>query len=398
MPRRLFTFAGLLFSTALLAGSAMPTLSAKSPDAAAPLDAPAGPVFRVATVDELYLAVDRLQSGTTIVLEQGTYYLHRPIVIPEGLTQVALRGATGQWDDVVLQGNGMNDDSVQHGIMIGKSDRVLIADITIRDVYNHGVTIDFAASRPHVYHCRMLDTGEQFVKSNFNDAVGGADGGIVEYCLIEYSDWGPDDGYTQGVDVHGGTGWIIRHNLFRNIRTPPGAENTAVPSVLVWNGSADTLCEGNTFVDCDRAIALGLVQRKGYADHTGGIVRNNFITSRPDAVPNQDCGIHVHSAGAIVVHNTVLQNGGYPNAIEVRWPGASSIVHNNLTDGKITDRDGANMDLKGNAVIGDLTFRGPKTGDLHRAGDIRAVPFHEKCLTDWDGQKRSSWTAPGADK
>ena len=73
-------------------------------------------------------------------------------------------------------------------------------------------------------------------------------------------------------------------------------------------------------------------------------------------------------------------------------------VHNNLTDGRIADRDGAKMDLKGNASIGDLSFRDPEAGDLHRASEIRAVPWHKQCLTDWDEQERSSWTAPGADK
>ena len=36
------------------------------------------------------------------------------------------------------------------------------------------------------------------------------------------------------------------------------------------------ILDGNTFVDCQREISLGLIERTPN-DHTGGIVRNNFI-------------------------------------------------------------------------------------------------------------------------
>ena len=44
----------------------------------------------------------------------------------------------------------------------------------------------------------------------------------------------------------------------------------------MWNGSSGTLAEGNTFVNCQREIAFGLIERTP-DDHTGGIIRSNFI-------------------------------------------------------------------------------------------------------------------------
>ena len=61
--------------------------------------------------------------------------------------------------------------------------------------------------------------------------------------MIEYTTTAKDN-YTNGVDVHTGANWIIRHNLFRNI-VAPGTQ-LAGPAVLMWNGSRNSVVEGNT--------------------------------------------------------------------------------------------------------------------------------------------------------
>ena len=120
---------------------------------------------------------------------------------------------------------------------------------------------------------RLVNAGQQFVTSNPDGTGGGVDNGVVEYSVIEYVTTSRDY-YTNGVDVHTGDNWIIRHNLFRNIRAPMG--ELAGPAILMWNGSTNTIVDGNTFIDCQRDIAMGLIERTPN-DHTGGIVRNNFI-------------------------------------------------------------------------------------------------------------------------
>ena len=123
---------------------------------------------------------------------------------------------------------------------------------------------------------------------------------------------------------------------------------------IVWNGARDTICEANTFLNCDRAIALGLVQRARYLDHKGGIVRNNFIYATKREVPHLDSGITIQSPGAKVLHNTILHDGGYPDAIETRWPTTTNVeVINNLTDGKVTARDGASMKIANNPTASE---------------------------------------------
>ncbi len=170
--------------------------------------------------------------------------------------------------------SGPSDGGVPFGIWVGGNVRgVTIANLTIRDVYNHPIMLNAGAQSPLIHNVRLVNAGQQFIKANPDGAGGGVDNGIVEYSVIEYETTSRDD-YTNGVDVHTGDNWIIRHNLFRNMRAPQG--QLAGPAILMWNASTNTLVDGNTFINCQREIALGLIERTPN-DHTGGIVRNNFI-------------------------------------------------------------------------------------------------------------------------
>src|SRR5262245_50409846 len=67
------------------------------------LPPPSGPVVNVSTEPQLQQAVRTLQSGATIMLAPGTYNLTSTLWLGNR-SNIALRGATGNRDDVVLQG------------------------------------------------------------------------------------------------------------------------------------------------------------------------------------------------------------------------------------------------------------------------------------------------------
>src|SRR5882672_9613753 len=69
--------------------------------------------------------------------------------------------------------------------------------------------------------------------------------------------------------------WIIRNNLFRNIRAAPG-QGLAGPAILVWKGAVNTLSENNLFLNCQRGIAYGFDATR-LDDNIGGIIRNNMF-------------------------------------------------------------------------------------------------------------------------
>lgn len=365
------------------------------------LPAPIGTVVNVSTVSALQSAVWNAEPNTTIVVAPGTYQLANTLHL-ENVSNVSIRGATGNRDDVVLVGRGMtNADyrNVPHGILLTNAQDVLIADLTIRDVWYHSVALNAGTERPVLHNLRLLDAGEQFVKASVDNVGGGVDGGIVQYSLIEYTTNAPTY-YTNGVDVHTGIGWSIRDNVFRNIRGPAG--QLAGPAVLVWNGSRDTVTSGNLFLNVERAIHYGLLGDRPN-DHVGGSIHNNFIY-RSSSQPG-DVGIGVfNSPDTDVLHNTIVLSGTYPNAIEYRFSGTTGVViANNLSDAAIARRDSAQGTISNNiTTAGPEWFVDAAAGDLHLAATSPAIDaaLASATLFDFDGQSRPSGGAAdvGADE
>lgn len=355
-----------------------------------------GLVINVASQAALQAAVENLQSNTTILIAPGTYQLSSMLHVHD-VNNVSIRGASGNRDDVVLVGRGMTNSNfgdVPSAILVRNAENVLIADLTIRDVWYHCISLNAGAERPLLHNLHLVDAGEQFVKSNPDDNGGGVDGGIVEYSLIEYTTNAPTD-YTNGIDIHTGDGWTIRDNVFRNIRAPAG--QLAGPAVLAWNGSRNTVTAGNLFLNVQRAIHYGLLNGDT-ADHSGGSIHNNFIyrSSSQDG----DLGIGVfNSPNTDVLHNTVILSGTYTNAIEYRFAGSSGlIIANNLTDGAIVGRDGAAASVSSNMTSAQPDwFVDAAAGDLHLAATAPAIDaaLSAGTLFDYDGQSRPS--GPTAD-
>jgi hypothetical protein len=367
-----------------------------------PLPPPAGTVVNVSTVTQLQNAVAGIASNTTIVIAPGTYNLTGTLYINGTFANVGIRGATGNRNDVVIVGKGMSaagDGGVPFGIWVGGNVQgVTIAHLTIRDVYYHPIMLNAGAESPLIHNVRLVNAGQQFIKASPDGAGGGVDNGVVEYSVIEYDTTAKDD-YTNGVDVHTGANWIVRHNLFRNIRAPQGA--LAGPAILMWNASTNTTVDGNTFIDCQREIALGLVERTPN-DHTGGVIRNNFIARTIAG----DSAIYVaDSPGTQVLHNSIFIAGTYANPIEYRFPHTTGVVIvNNILDGTIAARDGATGSVSGNYAAATAgLFVNAAAGDLHlrstAAVVLNKVTAPVAAGVDWDGQPRPAGTADiGADE
>jgi hypothetical protein len=172
----------------------------------------------------------------------------------------------------------------------------------------------------------------------------------------------------------------------------------------MWRGAADTVTDGNTFMNCQRAIAYGLDPTSPF-DHSGGVVRNNFIY-RSASQPG-DAGIIIFaSPGTIVAHNTILLSGTYSAAIEYRFAQTTGAqIVNNLVDAAILRRDGATATLAGNSTQATPSmFVDPPSGNLHlqptaTAAIDRGVSV-PAVTSDWDGEPRSQGAAAdiGADE
>lgn len=372
---------------------------------APPLPAPSGNIINVATESQLQFAIDNLHSGDTIVLASGHYKLTKTLSISEN--NITVRGATDNCDDVVISGLGMenkNYGKVRNGIWTDAAN-LKIFNLTIRDIYFHLVQFDPKADSPHLYNLKLYNSGEQFIKASSGGFGVGVDYGVVEYTIMEYTegvpntDHGGGTGYTNGVDVHGGKNWVIRNNVFKNFHTPDNADHLWNPAILMWNGATGTVSEGNIFINVDRAIAYGLVDRD--KDHSGGVIRNNMIYYSPGLYGllrkfGSDGAIIIwDSPGTHTYHNTVLTNGNLNKSIEYRFGDTrGGTVKNNLVDAPISTRSGATFLAEGNMLTAAMSmFVDPEVGNLHLKKSvlptINQVDTVIDALVDIDGQSRS---------
>jgi hypothetical protein len=374
---------------------------------APPLPKPTGPVVRVTNTAELERAVAKLQSGQTVLIAPGTYKPRRDLSVGmanrggKPLRGIAIRGETGTRGDVIIRGPGKENrkGTPRNGFQLYNVHGALLADLSVGDYFHHPIKCNGrdGCRGVRMYNLRLFDAGEQFVKgSTVRNCV-------VEHCLIEYTAIGPiaNDGYTQGVDFHAARNTVVRDCIFRNMHVKPGLRHQYGPAVLMWSGSRDTLVERNVFLDCDRGVAFGLTPTRG---HVGGMIRNNFFyTSK--RITNADCPIIVwNSPGTRVLHNTILTNGTYRNAIEYRFRQTKGVViANNVTDAPITARSGARAAVYGNytnatpdlfvdAAGCDLHLKEHAAAIVGKAADLKTPLDVSDCADDFDGHPRPTET------
>lgn len=343
----------------------------------------------------------RLPQATTIFLADGTYDLSGGqgfwIDVP-GLT---IRGTSGNRDAVTIRGSGMTGGTT-HVFWIAADD-VTLADMTIGWVKHHPIQVfgEQDVDRVRVRNLRIADGGQQLLKVSTDFKTAMSDDGIIECSLFEYTaDIGPS-WYIGGVDAHRSVDWIVRDNVFRNIRSPETADdgrgNWAEHAVHFWSDSKDTIVERNTIVNSDRGIGFGLGDR----GHTGGIIRNNMIAH--DASYG-DVGIGLENAAdARVLHNTIFFSNSYPNAIEYRFGGTRATITNNLTNKHIAARDGGTATLTTNVTNAVAAwFSDAASGNLRLARDVAGVTESGTALpdapTDVDRAPRGAPPDIGADE
>ena len=387
----------------------------------APLPAPAGPVVQVTPADDLESVLEGLTTGETAELAAGTYVLSAANYISLRTDGITIRGATGQAEDVVIDGGF----EAPFGLSINASD-VVVSDLTIRNIYYHPVHITPSDGRTitgvRLYRVRVIDGAEQAIKIN----TGGkgtlfADDGEVACSHLELTDAGRaqvrNNCYTGGIDMHQGRGWVFRDNHVEGFWCDSGLSEHGIH---IWRGTRDTLIERNVLVDNARGIGLGLGNDstgRAWADAPCGalvaqdydaVVQNNMVVAtdpRLDASASGfDVGIGLESAcGADVRHNSVYSSYAPFSSIEYRFDPTTATIANNLMSHQLRDRGAGPMTLAGNVEnVGADAFVDPASGDLHLAGpgtlaDGAGDPAH-RTVDDIDGEQRGSPPDVGADE
>jgi len=380
-----------------------------------------------ADTQDLTNIVASASQGDTIRFASGTYDLngvHLWISTPG----VTLRSASGNRDDVILDGN----DQTTEIVTIAASD-VTVADLTIRKAHTHPihvVTDNADTLDTLIYNVHIVDPREQAIKVNPNQAGTYVDDGVVACSHIELTDAGrpnvqPNPGgcYTGGFDGHQARGWVIRDNVIEGFWCDTGLSEHAVHC---WRGCRDTVVERNRLINNARGVGFGLATSgnartygdnpcpeagSDYVGHYDGIVRNNFIFANdPDLLSSGsgfDCGICFWSAcGAQAVHNTIMSTGDSFSSVEWRFGTSVGVeILNNIASHSLRERDGASGSQEGNLLDAPLSlFVDGANGDLHldpgasSAIDSGASIPAGLCDDDIDGDARAGTPDIGADE
>ncbi len=109
-----------------------------------PLGPSTGIVITVDNVSELDAALSQASTSNgnlTIELNPGTYTLTSNLLfISPNMSNLTIRGVTGNRDDVIIKGQGWDDNSVTHIFNVA-ADHFTVADITIGEVYYHPIQV-----------------------------------------------------------------------------------------------------------------------------------------------------------------------------------------------------------------------------------------------------------------
>ena len=345
-----------------------------------------GQVRRAKTVSDLkdaLIAANGAQVATTLLLEDGTYILDVPALEIQ-CPGLIIRSASGSRDGVIIRGPDEGPNAAVFNVFLVSANDVVIADITLGYCRHHGIQVrgepPYHIAGLRVHNCRILNCNEQFIKgsSSESDPLGATDG-CIEQCQFEFTRGWAYQAYTGGIDIHKGVNWVVRDNVFRNLRVPEGQGGIAEHAIHFWKRCStrpqNLTVERNWIVNCDRGIGFGLSNADGGFQGGSSIIRNNMIFNDGSG-PHTDVGIGLEYASGVHVDNNTVVVQKYWAPVEYRFAGSSNLVfRNNLVNGRIQRRDDAPLAAQSHNLehVEPGWFRDFAKGDLRLRPNAKAA-------------------------
>ena len=376
------------------------------------LAAPKGQVIKVASAGELFDAAGKVRPGGTISVAAGHYRLSRRLGIKTD--RVTLRGATGNRNDVILDGGGIGEL-----VAFTACSDVTVADLTIQNVKWNGFKIDSetGVQRLRIYNCAIHNVWQRGVKGVIvpekdREKLQPRDC-RVEYCLFyndrakKFSDDEADKpngfggNYVGAIDVMYARGWTISDNVFVGIQ---GRTREGRGAIFLWHEIEDCAVERNIIIDCDKGVSLGnsyMPKNRGVTLHARRcIVRNNFITRAPEAGV-----LAAHTADCKILNNTIHEPRSRMRRL-VRILGVCDglVVAGNILSGPPPRNESGGKVTIENNLVKDITgaFKDPAGGNLHLKGPLAEVvdqaQKRPEVTDDIDRGKRGQKPDLGADE
>lgn len=374
-------------------------------------------IVNVSTYTALRDACVNALPGDTIIVAAGVYTITGAtrIMINGRPGPVLVKGATGNPADVIVEGQGQDNQNVQMVFNLDNAPQWTFRDLTVRNSYYHGFKFDHASTDCALINVVMRDHGESGVKGTSDPTAGTyPDRLLIDSCDIGFTQSsGGTRSVVEGVDGVGVNDWIIRNSRFVNVQK---GGNPAY-AIFTKGNSSNTIIEGNRFENCFIGASFGgggtgaayFRDNDQSYEHRNGIIRNNIIMRCTDA------GIYINKGVNCRIYNNTLFECEL--TIQLRFQQSTGDVRNNLVlraasnpnEPVLRLRDGATLlgsSANLAAVAGDFQ---QATGtyaqlDLHLRGSSQAVDagsaLPQDVPTDFEGQTRpvgTGWDV-GADE
>jgi parallel beta-helix repeat protein len=276
---------------------------------------------------------------------------------------VLLRGATGNPHDVVIRGQGQDNNAVQMVFNLDNAPAWTFRDITVKDSYYHGFKFDHTSTDCALVRVIMRDHGESGVKGTSDPTAGSyPDRLLIDSCDIGFTQpTGGTRSVVEGVDGVGVNDWVIRNSRFVNVQ-----KNGAPAYAIFTKGnSSNTVIENNRFENCFIGASFGgggtgaqfFRDNDQTYEHRNGIIRNNVIMRCTDA------GIYINKGVNCRIYNNTLfecvltiqlrfsqSSGDVRNNLVLRAPSNSGEPVIRLRDGAVLLGSGANLAASSQAV------------------------------------------------
>ncbi len=293
----------------------------------------------------LLAACGNAKAGDEIVIAKGVYTItgKSRILIANRQGPVIVRGATGNPADVIIEGAGQDDESVQTVFELSASPGWTFQDLTTRHSYYHGFKFNSSSTDCVLRNVVMRDHGESGVKGTSDPSKGEyPDRLLVEKCDIGFTK--PEGGtrsVVEGIDGVAVKGWIIRDNLFINIQKG----GKPAYGAFTKGNSLETIIERNRFENCFIGASFGgggtgpmfFRDDDRSLEHRWGVIRDNTFINCTDAA------IYINKGNSCRIENNTMT--GCKFNVQLRYVGTTGWVNDNRSDNEkepiVRLRDGA---------------------------------------------------------
>ena len=332
--------------------------------------------WHVYNISDLNTAESNHGSGDEIILYPNTYQLSQYLNLNK--SNVTFRGSTGNPDDVIIRGQGMNVQSGPlNGLMI-ENDNITVRDLTIKDILYNGIQIrgEWDVDNAVISNVKTVNIGQRHIKCSWSSSTTSVPDNILienvqmlqtEPRQVVPSDppYAPGD-YIGGIDAGNTNGFTVRDCYAEGIQGVSGGGRAAI---FFWQANTNTTVERNIIVDCDRGIAMGNPAGPSHA-RTGdwcminGLARNNLIK-----LHGTDAGFELCYTKDTEIYNNTLyaDDPSYFRAVHLNGASTTNLDSRyNLIRGAVYE-NGASWSDTGSiigAAVAPEWFVDPATGML----------------------------------